>query len=168
MVLKKVLRSLSPQRRSKSPVRESSPRRNDSRSSESAEDAPPKPSLMIRLGGRDVLHKIVDNFIERIVTNEKLMFFFEGVDQRALNMHQKRFLSMAFTKLPNGIEATIKANHQTMFANGLNASHFDVFVEDLVKSMSHFGVDNDLISEAVSVIAPLRPIFEEGAKNAAA
>lgn len=59
----------------------------------------------------------------------------------------------------------MKTKHYRLFARGLDESHFDKVATHFVETLQHLGVAQSLIDEAVSVIAPLRVVFENGLKK---
>ena len=77
-----------------------------------------------------VLDNIVDTFIHLIAADSTLEVFFDGIDMKSLNMHQKRLLSMAFAKMASSayLQKTIQGHHQHLFSKGLNESHYDLMV----------------------------------------
>lgn len=114
-----------------------------------------------------MLQSIVQKFVALVAADETLVGFFEGVDLKILSLHQKRFLSMAFTKIPKGvsIESSIRGHHQHLFQQGLNETHFDSVAVHLVEAMKAHALTEAQINEAVGIVAPLRDIFEQGAKE---
>jgi hemoglobin len=122
--------------------------------------------LLDRLGGTKVLDSLVDDFLGRVGSDAKLNGFFTGTDMTALASHQKRFLTLAFTKIPQSVDVMIKNRHQHLFARGLHEGHFDLVAQHLEASMKSLLVDQAHIEEAMGIVAPLRVVFEEGAREA--
>lgn len=137
-------------------------------SGSSAELQQERPSLLERVGGAEALNSVVELFYELVFCDALLMDFFQGADLHVLSIHQKRFLSMAFTKIPQGIsvERMIKSHHQRLFADGLSEIHFDRVAQHLISAMKAHNLTDDQVKEAVDIVAPLRQIFEDGAKEA--
>ena len=77
-------------------------------------------------------------------------------------------MSIAFTEAPEGMDIAelIAVKHAHLFEKGLNEEHFDAVAGHFVATLQELGVQPDMIDEAVSVIAPLRPMFVEGAAKA--
>ena len=123
--------------------------------------------LLHRMGGARALEKVVDTFIEMVAADTVLVLFFDGVDLKHLALHQKRLLSMAFTKIPESVsvETVLKGHHQHLFAQGLSEMHFDLVAQHLVAAMKAHSVAEGHIQEAVGIVAPLRKVFEMGAKE---
>ncbi|CAB9528913.1 truncated hemoglobin GlbN [Seminavis robusta] len=130
---------------------------------------PEEPVLLIRLGGMAHLNEIVNDFIDRVSTDQRLLVFFEGVDYRVLALHQKRFFTMAFTKVPDSanLELVIKKHHQRLFERGLDERHYDIVIgEHMVGAIRAQGFSDAIVSEVLCILAPLRKAFEKAAWEA--
>ena len=127
-----------------------------------------KPFLLERIGGEPALEAAVNEFYKRLVVDEKLSLFFDGVDVESLKDHQRKFLRLAFTKIPESVDvgALLLEKHQRLFKMGCNEEHFDIVAGHFVETLQHLGVPKDLIDEAVAIVVPLRPIFVKGAELA--
>jgi hemoglobin len=126
-----------------------------------------KPTLFERLGGTEAVRAVVQEFYTRLLADDGLAFFFEGVTLTALKIHQFEFLKLAFTGVPDGVDvgALMLQKHERLFrSKGLNVNHFDMVANHLVATLQHFKVAPELIEEAAGVVLPLRPIFEKGAE----
>lgn len=53
------------------------------------------PTLYERLGGRDAISDVVDDFYDRMLDDERVAGFFEDVDMTRQRAHQTQFLSYA-------------------------------------------------------------------------
>lgn len=62
--------------------------------------------LLNRIGGEPALEAAVEEFYARVVVDEKLMRYFEGVPMENLKGHQLNFLRMAFTEIPGDCDIT--------------------------------------------------------------
>ena len=80
----------------------------------------------------------------------------------SLKMHQLAFMKIAFTQIPEDLDAIklMKEKHAPLFTKGLKATHFDRVASHFVDTLQHLNISADLINECVSVIAPLRVVFE--------
>lgn len=126
-----------------------------------------KQLLLDRIGGEDALALAVDKFYEKNIAHEEVARFFEGVNMKLLRAHQFKFMKLAFTEIPASmnVSAIIEKSHGRLFDMGLNEKHFDVIASNLVETMQELGVASNVIDDAVAVVAPLRGIFEEQAKQ---
>ena len=55
-----------------------------------------KSTLYQRLGGKPGVDAVVDLFYDRVLKDESLRRFFDGVDMERQRHHQKMFMAMAF------------------------------------------------------------------------
>jgi hemoglobin len=126
-----------------------------------------KQLLLDRIGDEDALALAVDKFYEKNIAHEEVARFFEGVDMKLLRAHQFKFMKLAFTAIPADMDVgtIIEKSHGRLFDMGLNEKHFDVIASNLVETMQELGVASNVIDDAVAVVAPLRGIFEEQAKQ---
>lgn len=122
-----------------------------------------KELLLDRLGGGAALKGVVYEFYGRLLEDPFLSPFFAGTDMDKLRDHQYRFMEIAFTSIPKDMDvvAMISEKHQTLFAKGLNATHFDILATHLVATLEHLNVKQELINEVVAVVGPLRVAFEK-------
>jgi hemoglobin len=127
------------------------------------------PSLLDRLGGAPAVKAVVTEFYERLLADIDLYPFFANTNMSALKMHQIKFMQIAFTHIPDDLDvaALMRDKHSKLFEDGLNETHFDKVAGHLVAALQDLGVSQDLIDEAIAVICPLRPVFEQGALEAA-
>lgn len=126
--------------------------------------------LFDRIGGEAALEAAVDVFYDKLTTDDMLKGYFVGFDMDRLKAHQRKFMKVAFTKIPDDFDvgAFLSEKHAKLFERGLSELHFDAVATHFVATLESLGVEQNLINEAVSVIAPLRPIFEKGAADAKA
>ena len=114
------------------------------------------------------LSATVDIFYERMIVDEQLAKFFEGISLTRLKLHQTKFLTMAFTEIPTDIDvvAYIIDKHSRLFQNlGLDGSHFDLVAGHLVAALQQLNVPENLIAEVVAIVGPLRGIFADEAER---
>jgi len=123
--------------------------------------------LLERLGGTEALDAAIDEFYFRLVCDEELLVFFEGVDLEFLKRHQRNFLNAACTDFPDVEEAAkrIARGHARMFGMGLSEVHFDMVAQHLTETLLSMGVEEELTDEVVANLAPIRAIFQENSKK---
>jgi len=128
-------------------------------------------SLLERLGGEPAPKAAIEELYFRLLCDEELLVFFEGVNLQLLKVHQQTFLRVALSN--NNIEkhfdagTIIRGAHARLFEKGLCGTHFDLVANHLVESLLSLGIQQDLIDEVVGVVGPLRTIFEENSIKAA-
>jgi hemoglobin len=123
--------------------------------------------LLDRLGGEAALKAAVYEFYGRMLSDDVLAPFFDGIDMKVMKDHQFKFMELAFTTIPDDydVAAMIAKKHLRLFDRGLNETHFDLVAGHLVASLEHLGVAKSVIDEVVAVVGPLRGVFEEGARK---
>jgi hemoglobin len=130
-------------------------------------EASTRDTLFSRLGGFPAVKAVVEELYNRLLADDLTRKFFESVSITHLKQHQVKFLKIALSQIPDDLDVPklLTERHMRLFlTKGLNETHFDRVAEHFVGACKHLGVHPDLIDEAVGVIGPLRPVFEEGAK----
>jgi hemoglobin len=130
----------------------------------------PEIFLLDRMGGEKALDAVVEEFYRRMLEDEVLEVFFRGTIVKKIKRHQKAFLKLAFTKIPETIDVPLYLlqKHERLFhEHGLNATHFDRVAVHLVETLQSMGVPKKIIDEVVGIVGPLRAVFENGAEIAA-
>ena len=98
----------------------------------------------------------VDRFYKKVLADERIQHFFDGVDMKRQARMQKAFLTFAFGG-PNTYEGRgLKSAHEHLVKKGLNDSHFDAVLEHLGATLQELGVADDLIQQAADVANSVR------------
>lgn len=109
-------------------------------------------TLFERLGGSEAVHLAVDKFYERVLNDDRVKHFFEGVDIARQREHQRAFLTYAFGGAPHYDGRPMRKAHQQLVeTGGLRGEHFDAVAEDLVLTLQEMGVSQELIDEVVAI-----------------
>jgi hemoglobin len=129
-----------------------------------------KETLLNKLGGTHMLHTAVDHFYDKLIADPELQPFFAQSDVKLLKWHQFNFMSIAFAHVPEDFDVAelILKRHARFFAMGMNEKHFDLVIEHFRKTLQELDIDTTLIQEAVDMLMPVRPVFQQGAANAVA
>lgn len=109
-------------------------------------------SLFERLGGRPAIETAVDIFYGKVLADERIHHFFDGVDMIRQRQKQKAFLTMVFGGPNNYTGQSMRAGHAHLVARGLDDSHVDAVIENLGATLRELGVAEPDI-EAVAAIA---------------
>jgi hemoglobin len=112
----------------------------------------------------DALRATVDIFYERLIVDERVMFFFEGVSVSHLKRHQYKFLSVAFTEVPADMDLyqIMLDKHARLFLQyGLSDAHFDIVAGHLVATLQQLHVPENLIGEVFNILGPLPLLLTE-------
>jgi len=113
-------------------------------------------SLYERIGGDAAVNAAVDVFYRKVLADERINMFFEGVDMDKQSAKQKAFLAMAFGGPSNYTGRDLREGHAHLVAKGLNDSHFDAVMENLGATLTELGVPGDLIAEAAAIAESTR------------
>lgn len=113
-------------------------------------------SLYNRLGGSAAVDAAVDIFYRKVLADDRISRFFDGVDMDRQAAKQKAFLTMAFGGPNNYTGEDMRRGHAHLVAQGLNDSHFDAVVEDLGATLKELGVSDALIGEVAAIAETTR------------
>lgn len=113
-------------------------------------------SLFEQLGGAAAVEAAVDNFYRRVLTDDRVSRFFDGVDMDRQRAKQKAFLTMAFGGPHNYTGKDMRAGHAHLLEKGLNDSHVDAVIEILGATLRDMGVGNDLIQQVAAIAESTR------------
>jgi len=126
-----------------------------------------KVCLLERFGGDTTLEGVVEAFYKRLVEDPVLGIFFIGVSMSKVKRHQRAFLKLVFSKVPESADVPlyILQKHERLFQHhGLNELHFDMFLAHLVETLQATGAVKSDIDEAKSIMLSFRPIFQHEAE----
>ena len=113
-------------------------------------------TLYEKLGGSAAVDAAVDKFYRRVLLDDRISNFFEGVDMEQQAAKQKAFLTMAFGGPNNYTALDMKTGHAHLVDKGLDDSHFNAVVEDLGATLKEMGVPDELIAEVAAVAETTR------------
>ena len=111
-------------------------------------------ALFDRLGGAAAVDAAVDKFYRRVLADDRINRFFEGVDMDKQAAKQKAFLTMVFGGPNNYTGEDMRKGHAHLVKKGLNDSHFDAVVEELGATLTEMGGPNELIAEVAALAEP--------------
>ncbi|MBL8151570.1 MAG: group 1 truncated hemoglobin [Blastocatellia bacterium] len=104
-------------------------------------------SLYEQLGGEAAVDAAVDVFYRKVLSDNRINRFFEGVDMDKQAAKQKAFLTMVFGGPHNYTGLDMRKGHAHLLEKGLNDSHVDAVIELLGESLKELGVGADLIAK---------------------
>jgi hemoglobin len=113
-------------------------------------------SLFEKIGGEAAVNAAVDIFYRKVLADDRINSFFEGVDMSKQAAKQKAFLTMAFGGPHNYSGLDMRQGHAHLVAKGLNDSHFDAVMENLAATMRELKVPEELIAEAAAIAESTR------------
>ncbi|USG66172.1 group 1 truncated hemoglobin [Brevibacillus ruminantium] len=109
--------------------------------------------LYEKLGGEEAIAKVVDYFYDLVLADETVNHFFAHTDMAKQRQHQTKFISYALggpNQYSGGAMAKVHAGMN------LQPVHFDAIVKHLRDALTHFGVEQADVEQALSKIATLR------------
>ena len=112
--------------------------------------------LYEKIGGEAAVNAAVDVFYRRVLSDDRISDFFDDVDMARQAAKQKAFLTMAFGGPVHYTGADMRKGHAHLVARGLNESHFNAVVENLVAALQELKVPDELISEVGAVCETTR------------
>ncbi|MFP3391170.1 group I truncated hemoglobin [Brevibacillus sp. SIMBA_040] len=106
-----------------------------------------------KYGGEDTISKVVDYFYDLVLADDTVNHFFKDTDMEKQRKHQTKFISYALGG-PNQYSGQSMAKvHAGM---NLQPVHFDTIVKHLHSALTHFGVRDGDIDDALTKVGSLR------------
>lgn len=131
--------------------------------SKSSSEAPPTaPSIYDRIGGREALETVVEDFYVRVLADDDLSGFFTGTNMSRLEGRQVEFFGAALGGPDPYTGAPMKQVHQ---GRGITMHHFTLVAGHLTDSLTAAGVPEETVAEIIGAIAPLAPEIASDAPN---
>ncbi len=113
-------------------------------------------TLYERLGGEAAVDAAVDIFYRKVLSDDRINEYFEGVDMDAQAAKQKSFLTMVFGGPNNYSGKDMREGHKHLVERGLNDSHVDAVIENLGSTLKELGVEDADIQEVADIANSVR------------
>jgi len=113
-------------------------------------------SLYDDLGGAPAVEAAVDIFYRKVLSDERISQFFDGVDIERQAAKQKGFLTMVFGGPNNYTGKDMRTGHAHLVTRGLNDSHVDAVIENLAATLRELGVGEDRIAQVAAIANSVR------------
>ena len=115
--------------------------------------APDKSTLYQQLGGSDAIKAAVDIFYEKVIKDDRLKPFFDGVDMTRQHAHQRAFMTYAFGGAPNYQGRSLREAHKRLVEEkGLSDTHFNAVAAHLQETLEELAVPEKLIREVMAIV----------------
>jgi hemoglobin len=115
-------------------------------------------SLYDRLGKKDAIVAVVDDFIANVAADARINAFFANTDIPKL----KQMLVDQICEASGGpCKYTGKTMKEVHTGMKVKSEHFDALVEDLVKSLDKFKVGEKEKADLLAALAPMKPDIVE-------
>lgn len=115
-----------------------------------------QPTLFEQLGGAPAVDAAVDIFYRKVLADDRINRFFEGVDMDVQAAKQKAFLTMVFGGPANYTGKDMRDGHSRLVSMGLDDSHVDAVIENLGATLKELGVGDDLIAQVAGLANSVR------------
>ncbi len=112
--------------------------------------------LYEEIGGEAAVNAAVDVFYRKVLRDERIKHFFDGVDMERQASKQKAFLTLAFGGPNNYSGMDMRRGHAHLVAMGLNDTHFDAVMENLGATLQELNVPAELIAKAAAIAESTR------------
>ena len=113
-------------------------------------------SLYEKLGGEAAVNAAVDIFYRKVLADDRINHWFDGIDMDKQAAKQKAFLTLAFGGPSNYTGKDMRDGHAHLVAKGLNDADFDAVMENLGATLMELNVPEDLIAEAAKIAESTR------------
>ncbi len=109
-------------------------------------------SLLERIGGAAAVQAAVDLLYEKVRADAELEGLFRGRDVERIRRHQRLFLERLLAVPEASQVHEMERAHAGL---AIEMKHFYRVSDHLVEALTQLGLEEDLIAEIVSAIAPL-------------
>ncbi len=113
-------------------------------------------SVYDQLGGEAAVNASVDIFYRKVLKDDRIKHFFDGVDMHRQILKQIEFLTMALGGPAKYSGADLTRAHAHLVNKGLNDTHFDAVVENLGATLTELNVPGELIAQAAAIVESTR------------
>lgn len=113
-------------------------------------------SIYDQIGGEAAVNAAVDLFYRKVLADNRIKHFFDGIDMNRQAAKQKAFLTMALGGPNKYTGADMRKAHAHLVAKGLNDSHFDAVMENLGATLKELNVPGNLIAQAAAIAESTR------------
>jgi hemoglobin len=113
-------------------------------------------TLFEEIGGKDAVQAAVDIFYNKVLADQRISHFFEGIEMADQRRKQILFLTYAFGG-PNKYDGdNMRSAHAKLVERGLNDEHFNAVIENLGSTLQELAVPKELISKAAAIAESTR------------
>ncbi|MEM7351549.1 MAG: group 1 truncated hemoglobin [Acidobacteriota bacterium] len=106
-------------------------------------------TLFDKYGGFTAVSEIVHSFYEKVMDEDSLRHYFQGIDMERLARHQTDFLTMVFGGPVNYSQQALRESHRRL---KIIEEDFDCVADLLEEALEEADVDDDDIATVMQVI----------------
>ena len=107
-------------------------------------------NILERIGGAEVMFRLVNSMYDRVLADSELSPFFEHVELERLRKMQFEFMAAALDGPVNYSGAELQAVHA---GKGITQHHFSKFVGHMADTMEAEGISADVINDMLGRLA---------------
>lgn len=109
-------------------------------------------SVYDEIGGREAVDEVVSDFYDRVLADEQLVGFFEGMDMAELHAHQVQFISAVAGGPVSYTGAEMRESHAHL---DIEQDDFDAVATYLDTALHENGVCDENVEAIMSEVAAL-------------
>ena len=109
-------------------------------------------TLYETIGGRLRINAAVESFYKKVLADESLRPFFEGIGLEHLRARQSMFVSMLLGGKIVYTGKDIHAAHAQPRTMGMNESHFEKFINHFRAALEEVGVQSEKLEQIIKLL----------------
>ncbi|MBP9693422.1 MAG: group 1 truncated hemoglobin [Alphaproteobacteria bacterium] len=113
-------------------------------------------TLYEKLGGAAAIDTAVDIFYRKMLSDNRVNYFFDTTDMETQIAKQKGFLTMVFGGPNNYTGKNMRDGHKHLIERGLNDSHVDIVLEHLGNTLRELGAAETDIEKVAALANSVR------------
>lgn len=113
-------------------------------------------TLYEQIGGAKAMDAAVELFYRKVLSDDRISRFFEGVDMEKQAAKQKAFLTMVCGGPNSYTGQDMRKGHAHLVKQGLNDMHFNAVAEHLGGTLKELGVPAPLIQQVLTTAESVR------------
>lgn len=113
-------------------------------------------NLYERLGGNAAIDKAVEIFYRKMLSDNRVNYFFDNTDMDRQIAKQKAFLTMVFGGPNNYTGKDMREGHKHLLEKGLNDEHVDIVIAHLGATLKELGASDKDIAEVAAIANSVR------------
>tara|TARA_R110002072_G_scaffold1780_10_gene14848 strand:+ start:76697 stop:77851 length:1155 start_codon:yes stop_codon:yes gene_type:complete len=113
-------------------------------------------TLFEQLGGEVTLNRATESLYAKVVLDDELVGFFNGVDVNRVEKRQREFLTFVFDGPGQNPKIDLRSAHAKLVGRGLNHHHFDLLVGHLCCVLQELGINDSLMGRCLARVESTR------------
>ena len=117
------------------------------RSSQKPALSPLNASLFERVGGQNTIDSLIDKFFDKVLIDERVKVFFEGIDTERLRNKEKSYWAFTLGGESQYTGKTLGEAHRGLLDKGLDGKHFEAMIEIFSATLDEMDIPDELARE---------------------